>query len=308
MDRVAVVMVDDQAFHAEGRPLHEHVRRRVHEQHQPPAAPRYLELRRRAPPEGQNLPALDSHRPIVADGCEQQGGRTVTFAELRADIPRVGARAGDVARHQAQAPGAKLRRDERAAVRPPAAERQIQLQAKPPRFARGVSQELVPLRGVVADVADGVRRVVHRDGIDGLYLGAAQAGVAHEGQLARNLRRRHRATKPPPAGHRLGRVRGRVEDPSQRVEGRLRGRRRTGEFGRGGGWSVAPRPRAPSPGTPDATIAIAPCVTCSRNSRRVRSCRISTPAVSAPGATAPGASAASACSPPVPTRPSAPAA
>ena len=92
----------------------------------------------------------------------------------------------------------------------------------------------------VAEVPDAVGRVVHRHRIDGLDLGAPEAGVPHERQLARDLLRGDR----PPNHHQ--RVIGRASGGGRgRGGGAGRGRRRPSPRERA---RARPRGRARSPG------------------------------------------------------------
>ncbi len=249
LDGLAIVVVDDEPLHAEGRPLHLHTGRLVHEEHQSPAprgdvqaAGGPLGSRRGRPaalsgveecPRGFDFPRLlHPHRPVLGDRGQDEGRGAVVLAEQACHLPRERARADQVGGDDAEPASAERGRHERPAVGPAAAERQVELEAKAPRLARGMAEEVEPLGRVVAVVADAVRRVVHRDRVDGLDLGAPQAGVAHEGQLAGDLLGRHRAAEPPPPGHRLGGVGRRLEDTAQGLDVRIGRRDREARLGR----------------------------------------------------------------------------
>jgi hypothetical protein len=57
------------------------------------------------------------------------------------------------------------------------------------------------LRREEIHVAHAAFGIIERQRVDGLYLEASNAAVAHHAHLALQLRLRHRRTEPPPAHH-----------------------------------------------------------------------------------------------------------
>src|SRR5262249_40118613 len=71
----------------------------------------------------------------------------------------------------------------------------------PPAFRDGMADDLEELVGEIPKVADAAGRIVHGERIDGLDLRAAEAGVTHERELARDLVPGDGSSEPPPARH-----------------------------------------------------------------------------------------------------------
>ena len=223
------MVIEDAAFHPQGRTLHLLARGRVEEDHDPPgpffhprphvgAAPYALgqlglrlvlqhaaavEVHLRAPPRRRH----DRHDPVVA-------------REVGRQVPGVVAGPRHVLRDHAQAARGEGGGDEGAAVRPAAAEREVELQPQPPRLVHRVPDRREPLGAVVRQVPQALRRIVHGDRVDGLDLRAPEPRLLHEGQLPGDLGRGDGAAEPPPARHRLRRG-GRIgERPAEGREAR----------------------------------------------------------------------------------------
>ena len=193
-----------------------------------PCAPPSLSLR--------GWPARTRARAASTAPARQHGHRhhrdhAVVAGEVRCGVPGEVTRPAHLLRDQPKAACREAGGNERPPVGPAAAQGEVELQAEPTRFAHGVAHRLVPGLAEVRPVAHAARGIVHREGIDRLDLGAPQAGVPHEGQLAGDLLGRDRAPEPPPAGHGLGRL-GRIGEGATQV-GELRNRPGRGAGRRG---------------------------------------------------------------------------
>ena len=225
-ERLTIVVVQDEAFAANGGTLHLHAGATFDED--PGEMVGHQGRRQRHAPVTRSRQVQGRERGRVGRrlGALRQKGGEVRFAALEVWQTH-GSRAGGLEQpDHAQRARRIGGRNRWATEGPAAAEREVEAESQARRGGASVLQSVeeagrqerlreVPGRGVI----QGQR-------IDGLHLDAPEAGVLHGLQIAIESGRRHRGTEPPPAHHHPRVVWRSVEHLSQRCGGWGRRRRR----------------------------------------------------------------------------------